>query len=56
VRNLYLQRFPEAEQLFSLGDFNIWKITPKGGRFVAGFGRAFNLVREMLLKVSSRKA
>lgn len=52
VRNLYLQRFPEAEQLFSLGDFNIWKITPKGGRFVAGFGRAFNLVPEALSKVS----
>jgi heme oxygenase (biliverdin-IX-beta and delta-forming) len=53
VKTLYLQRFPEAEQFFSLGDFNLWKITPKGGRFVAGFGRAFNLVPEMLRKVSS---
>ena len=52
IKNLYLQRFPEAEQLFSLGDFNIWKITPKGGRFVAGFGRAFNLVPEALKKAS----
>ena len=42
VKNIYLQRFPEAEQFFQLGDFNIWKITPGGGRFVAGFGRAFN--------------
>jgi putative heme iron utilization protein len=31
VKNIYLQRYPEAEQLFSLGDFNIWKLTPKGG-------------------------
>jgi putative heme iron utilization protein len=53
VKNIYLERFPEAEQLFSLGDFNIWKITPKGGRFVAGFGRAFNLVPEALIKVSA---
>ena len=53
VKNSYLARFPEAEQLFSLGDFNIWKITLKGGRFVAGFGRAFNLVPEALIKVSS---
>jgi putative heme iron utilization protein len=53
VKNIYLERFPEAEQLFSLGDFNIWKITPKGGRFVAGFGRAFNLMPEALLKVST---
>ncbi len=53
IKNLYLQRFPEAEQLFSLGDFNLWKITPKSGRFVAGFGRAFNLVPETLIKVAS---
>ena len=53
VRSIYLQRFPEAEQLFSLGDFNLWSITPRSGRFVAGFGRAFNLVPEALRKVSS---
>jgi putative heme iron utilization protein len=52
VKKNYLERFPEAEQLFSLGDFNLWKITPKGGRYVAGFGRAFNLVPEALVKVS----
>jgi len=52
VRKIYLERFPEAEQFFSLGDFNLWGIMPKGGRFVAGFGRAFNLVPEALRKVS----
>lgn len=53
VKKVYLARFPEAEQLFSLGDFNIWKITPKSGRFVAGFGRAFNLEPAILKKVST---
>jgi putative heme iron utilization protein len=53
VRNIYLGRFPEAERLFSLGDFNIWKITPVGGRYVAGFARAFNLVPEALKKASA---
>lgn len=53
VKKLYLERFPEAEQLFILGDFNLWRITPKGGRFVAGFGRAFNLMPEALRKVSA---
>jgi putative heme iron utilization protein len=53
VKTIYLVRFPESEQLFSLGDFHLWKITPKGGRLVAGFGRAFNLVPEVLRKVSS---
>jgi putative heme iron utilization protein len=52
IKQAYLARFPEAEQLFSLGDFNLWKISPKGGRFVAGFGKAFNLVPEVLKKVS----
>src|SRR5215216_6643771 len=53
VKKLYLERFPESEQLFSLGDFNIWKITPRSGRFVAGFGRAFNLEPAVLKKVSA---
>ena len=53
VKQNYLARFPEAEQLFSLGDFNLWKITPKSGRYVAGFARAFNLVPESLIEVST---
>ena len=53
VKSIYLGRFPEAGQLFRLGDFSLWKITPRGGRFVAGFGRAFNLVPEALRNISS---
>jgi putative heme iron utilization protein len=52
VKELYLKRFPESEKLFSFGDFNMWKIIPKSGRFVAGFGKAFNIVPETLVKVS----
>jgi putative heme iron utilization protein len=53
VKHAYLARFPEAEQFFSLGDFNLWRISPKGGRFVAGFAQAFNIVPEVLIKVSA---
>lgn len=53
VKAIYLERFPEAEQLFGLGDFNIWTIKPEGGRFVARFGRAFNVVLEALRNVST---
>ena len=53
VKQSYLERFTEAEQLFGLGDFNLWRITPKSGRFVAGFGRAFNLGPEALKKAST---
>jgi putative heme iron utilization protein len=52
IKAVYLRRFPEAEQLFSFGDFNLWRISPRGGRFVAGFAQAFNLVPEALIKAS----
>ena len=53
LKHLYLTRFPESEKLFSLGDFSLWHIRPKGGRFVAGFAQAFNIVPEELRKLSS---
>lgn len=53
IKSIYLRRFPEADQLFRLGDFNLWKITPKSGRFVAGFAQAYNLVPEALRKAST---
>lgn len=53
IKNLYLKRFLEAEQFFSLGDFNLWELTPRNGRFVAGFGQAFNLVPDHLKKAAA---
>ena len=53
IQSMYLQRFPEAEPMFHMGDFNLWKITPNSGRFVAGFARAFNLMPEMLKKAAT---
>jgi putative heme iron utilization protein len=53
IKHTYLTRFPESEPLFSLGDFSLWRIKPTGGRFVAGFARAFNVAPELLMKVSS---
>ncbi len=54
LKEQYLARFPESAQLFSLSDFNFWRITPKGGRYVAGFAKAFNITAETLQKVSER--
>jgi putative heme iron utilization protein len=56
VKDLYLKRFPASEKLFDFGDFNLWRITPTGGRFVAGFGKAFNIVPEALRSASTIKA
>lgn len=54
IKELYLSRFPESEQLFQLADFNFWRITPKGGRYVAGFSKAYNITPEALKKASVR--
>jgi hypothetical protein len=54
LKDRYLARFPESEDLFSMTDFNFWRIIPKGGRYVAGFAKAFNITAETLLEVSKR--
>lgn len=54
LKQQYLARFPESAQLFNLSDFSFWRITPRGGRYVAGFAKAFNITPETLQKVSLR--
>jgi putative heme iron utilization protein len=43
TKDAYLQRFPRSAQMFELGDFHLYRIEPKQARYVAGFGKAFNL-------------
>jgi putative heme iron utilization protein len=52
ARTLYIERFPMAAPLFEFGDFRLWRITLKGGRFVAGFAKAFNLTPQSVSAVS----
>lgn len=40
----YVQRFPEAEMMFDLGDFSLVALRPLSARLIAGFGRAYSLV------------
>ena len=54
VKKMYIETFPESEQLFQLADFGLWRIKPKGARYVAGFAKAFNLTPETLQKVSQK--
>lgn len=54
LRQQYLARFPESVQLFNLTDFNFWRISPRGGRYVAGFAKAFNITAEAIQQVSLR--
>ena len=39
-RAAYLERFPEASQMFGFADFSLFKIEPESVRFVAGFAQA----------------
>ncbi len=43
ARTAYLARFPQAEFNFQLGGFELYGIAVESGRFVAGFGKTFNL-------------
>lgn len=44
----YLARFPFAAINFTLPDFGLFKLTPSSARYVAGFGRIFDLSVEDL--------
>ncbi|HNF94187.1 MAG TPA: pyridoxamine 5'-phosphate oxidase family protein [Anaerolineales bacterium] len=54
LKEQYIARFPEAEKLFNLTDFSFWRISPRGGRYVAGFAKAFNITAETLQKAALR--
>jgi hypothetical protein len=54
IKTMYIERFPESEALFRLADFGLWRIKPKGARFVAGLSKAFNLTIETLQKVARK--
>jgi hypothetical protein len=44
AKSLYLERFPRSSITFELRDFALYRIRPEKARYVAGFGKAFNLV------------
>jgi hypothetical protein len=52
ARALYLRKFPEAEFLFQLGDFSLYRITISTGRFIAGLEKAYNITRHDLVRAA----
>lgn len=48
ARQTYVARFPASEPIFGLGDFNLYALVPQKGRFVVGFGRAYNVTAETI--------
>jgi len=49
-KTAYLARFADAAQMFELTDFSLFLIQPVALRFVAGFGKAFSPVPEVLAR------
>jgi hypothetical protein len=43
ARGIFVARFPGAELTLSLGDFNLYELSLRRGRYVAGFAQAFNI-------------
>jgi hypothetical protein len=39
----FLRRFPSAAMTLALPDFSLYRLELRGGRLIAGFGRALNL-------------
>lgn len=48
VKSAYLGKFPEAADLFQLGDFSLVAFEPTSARLVAGFARAVTLLADAL--------
>jgi len=53
---LFVARFPGAEVTLSLGDFNLYELTFGRGRYIAGFGQAFNIGPDTFKDVAGLKA
>ncbi|MDZ4282102.1 MAG: pyridoxamine 5'-phosphate oxidase family protein [Hydrogenophaga sp.] len=56
ARHAYLAKLPDAEPLFSFGDFSLFIIEPEAIRWVAGFGRAMSLVGARMHEVLGQTA
>lgn len=52
-RGEYLSRFPDSAMTFQLADFNLYRLTVDKVRFVAGFGRAYNITLDRLQDIIS---
>ena len=56
ARELFVGRFPGAELTLNLGDFNLYELQLGRGRYIAGFGQAFNIGPETFTEVAALKS
>ncbi len=51
IEALRLRHGEIIDDLSQLGDFNLYRLTPEKGRYVKGFGQAFNVSGEDLISI-----
>ena len=51
----YVEKNPGGAVNFQLGDFSLYGITFKSARYVAGFGKIFNLTKRNMLQTADLK-
>ena len=55
-KQAYVQKFPQSEMTFSLGDFQLYELQLKAGRLVAGFARTLNVNTEHFRDLAGLKS
>ena len=56
AQQLYLERFPSAQAMFTFTDFSLYRVSPVSARAVMGFAAAFTLRMEELLQIGNAGA
>jgi len=56
AREVFVGRLPGAEMTLNLGDFNLYELTLGRGRYIAGFGQAYNIGADTFREVAEMKA
>ncbi len=52
-RERYLARHPAAAMLFDFADFNLYRLTASGARYIGGFARAYTLTVDHLRQAAA---
>jgi len=52
ARDRYLAKFPKSQITFQLGDFTLYELKVESCRFVAGFGKAFDVSLDELTELA----
>jgi hypothetical protein len=56
AREVFVGKLPGAEMTLNLGDFNLYELTLGRGRYIAGFGQAYNIGPDTFKEIAALTA